>query len=75
MSAPMDILDFNGVPLSREPMGLKVRMAKVFRRTGQTMVELNNEIKMLGPDDLTWFQLRFEECGYPCLAADRVPAP
>lgn len=61
----MDILDCSGTLLTRDSSPVKVRLVRTFKRPDQGMVDINNEIKGLSPEDLQWFRDAFIAQGYP----------
>ncbi len=67
MQTANTILDTTGNELTNAstPSGVKVRLARVFKRSGQTMVDFNNEVKELTDKDLSDFSEWFTAAGYP----------
>lgn len=61
----MMILDFTGKDLDKTPATVKMRLMKTYRKSGQTIQELNMELKMLSEKDMTDFRDMFEKDGYP----------
>lgn len=55
--------------LGKEPQAVKVRLARVFKRHDQSMVDIMNELKTLTDKDLADFRQWFEAAGYPCTGA------
>lgn len=62
----------DGTPLDRNPRGIKVRLADVFRRPGQRMSNpdvadpgIMQEMAKLSDKDLADFRAWFEQEGYP----------
>lgn len=47
-------------------VGVKVRLAQVFRKNGQSTLEIMAELKMLSDKDLADFKGWFEQEGYSC---------
>lgn len=59
--------NFDGTAQDRsKSMGVKVRLAQVFRKSGQSTLEIMSELKMLSDKDLADFKGWFEQEGYPC---------
>lgn len=58
-----------GTDTKREPSACKVRLARIFKRPEQSMVEIMNELKTLTDKDLQDFRDWFAAAGYPCTTA------
>lgn len=59
---------FDGSALNPEPVALTTRLAEVYRRPGDKMVDLMGEFKALTDDDRTDFRRWFAEQGHPLTA-------
>lgn len=57
--------DRTGTEISREPMGVKARIAKVFQNGSQTMKDIMDEMSKLTDKDIADFSAWFEQEGYP----------
>ncbi len=57
--------DVTGAPLSRDPMGIKARIAKVYQKPGQPLKSMMDEMSQLSDKDIADFSAWFEEEGYP----------
>jgi hypothetical protein len=55
-----------GTDLKKEPQAVKVRLARVYKLPGQSMVEIMNELKTLTEKDFEDFRKWFADAGYPC---------
>lgn len=55
-----------GTELKREPQACKVRLARVFKRPDQGMVDIMAELKTLTEKDIEDFRQWFTDAGYPC---------
>lgn len=49
-----------------KPQACKVRLARIFKRPDQTMMDIMGELKTLTEEDLADFKRWFGEAGYPC---------
>ena len=61
----MMITDTTGNELSRDATGIKIRLARTFKRNGQSMLEFNAEIKALPDKDLQDLADWYTADGYP----------
>lgn len=52
--------------LQKEPQACKVRLARLFKKPEQSMVEVMNELKQLTEKDMEDFKVWFTAAGYPC---------
>ena len=52
--------------MQKEPQACKVRLARLYKRPDQTMVDIMGELKLLTDKDLEDFKRWFNEAGYPC---------
>lgn len=55
----------DGTPITREPKGLMVRIAEVYKRADEKLSEFMAQAKQLTDADRADFTLWFNEAGYP----------
>lgn len=56
---------WNGLTDPNMKRGVKIRLAHVFKKEGQTSMDIMGEIKLLSGQDLADFCTMFCEAGYP----------
>lgn len=59
------ILDTTGNEISKDASTTKIRLSRVYKKTGQTMQDFMGELKNLTPEDHEDFARWFTEAGYP----------
>lgn len=52
--------------VSKEPQAVKVKLARLYKRPDQSMVQIMEELKQLTEKDLADFREWFTKAGYPC---------
>lgn len=55
-----------GTDLKRDPQACKVRLARIYKTSGQSMMQIMEELKTLTEKDLEDFRTWFAAAGYPC---------